>query len=573
MNNPVMTMPGIIKQIITNPASDRYQRLWKERYAGRKYGLLFLGAGLLQIPGILAAKAMGIYLCAADGNPDAPGASLADEFFPVDLKDVSGLETCAAKLKHEGKIHGVLTIGTDFSASVAYVADACGFPGIGYEHALDASRKHRMRKVFSEAGLPQPQSVNLNIDSEDRFESCVSELKYPLVVKPVDNMGARGVRLIRNQDELGPAIEQAYNQSREKRIIIEEKITGSEYSLDALIDRGRLYPTGIARRHVEYPPVFIERGHSFPCDVDETARRQMFDLLLAAADALGVKSGAVKGDIFYGPDGPLIGEVAARLSGGFMSGWTFPMSSGVNPAIGAIQIALGQELIQDFDPGYFTSVTELPVNERGLISVPGTVSRIVMPENLPEEVLFFPSVSPGSRVNFPRNNVEKCGNLIAPADGRQTEELLAKILVLLKPAGIEGLRLMFAQEYPPAYTKLFSTVKSDLSSRALVTSGPDQSSGGQYVLPAYVIGSEERDWNYRSIHNSLGLIKRIIPDFTWLADADPQKRIPGSGRSLAFLLCLLAGGAQAAIYYLELEKKNTENCSSEVLEIFGVYSV
>jgi len=59
--------------------------------------------------------------------------------------------------------------------------------------------------------------------------------------------------------------------------------------------------------------------------------------------ALGINMGCAKGDIKITSDGPKIGELAARLSGGFMSAYTYPLSTGVDLMRAAIEIALGQE--------------------------------------------------------------------------------------------------------------------------------------------------------------------------------------------------------------------------------------
>ncbi|HRU27458.1 MAG TPA: hypothetical protein P5082_00685, partial [Treponema sp.] len=121
-----------------------------------KRRILILGAGLMQKPAITFAKGMGLETVVADGDPQAVCASLADRFENIDLKDKEGLEALGRALMNDGGLSAVMTAGTDFSASVAWVAEKLGLPGIPYETALDASDKERMRRRFKEAGVPSP---------------------------------------------------------------------------------------------------------------------------------------------------------------------------------------------------------------------------------------------------------------------------------------------------------------------------------------------------------------------------------------------------------------------------------
>jgi biotin carboxylase len=115
--------------------------------------ILILGAGVMQGPVIRLARQKGYRICVADGNDKAVHAQDADEFVHVDLKDKEALAAAAAGLPG---LAGVMTAGTDFSASVAWVAEKLGLPGIPYEVALDASDKARMRTRLAAAGVPVP---------------------------------------------------------------------------------------------------------------------------------------------------------------------------------------------------------------------------------------------------------------------------------------------------------------------------------------------------------------------------------------------------------------------------------
>lgn len=173
--------------------------------------VLILGGGAMQLPAIRLAAGMGWKVIVADGSPAAPGAAEADVFEHVDLSDREGMLAMARRYRIASDLDGVFTAGTDFSATVAYVAQELGLPGIPYETALDASDKFRMRGVFARHGIPSPRFVGLSMG--DDVVSSARGLEPPYVVKPVDNMGARGIRRVDDPDGLREAAEQADRKS------------------------------------------------------------------------------------------------------------------------------------------------------------------------------------------------------------------------------------------------------------------------------------------------------------------------------------------------------------------------
>lgn len=268
-----------------------------------KKRVFMLGAGFMQGVAIRAARALGCTVVAADGNPSAVCAGEADEFVCIDLKDTARLVDYARYLQQNGGLDAVFTAATDFSAAVAAIAAACGLRGHKLEAALNATDKVRMRECFRKAGVPSPvfieltaadfaapaaaaevstvagaSAANLAVPSDrlaaidsarysdagtaeaDKLEQRLGELagRFPLVVKPVDNMGARGCSLVGELSELRKAAVTAAQLSRSGRVIVEEYIEGSEFSIEGLVFGGQLYVTALADRHIFFPPYFIE---------------------------------------------------------------------------------------------------------------------------------------------------------------------------------------------------------------------------------------------------------------------------------------------------------------------------
>ena len=457
-----------------------------------KKRVFMLGAGFMQGIAIRAARALGCTVVAADGNPSAVCAAEADEFVCIDLKDTARLIDYARYLQQNGGLDAVFTAATDFSAAVAAIAAACGLRGHTLEAALNATDKVRMRECFRKAGVPSPAFIELTAADlaapADRFvaadnlpygdagaatadtlERRLGELagRFPLVVKPVDNMGARGCSLVKNLSELRKAAATALQYSRSGRAIVEEYIEGSEFSIEGLIFGGRLYITALADRHIFFPPYFIEMGHTIPSAYPQALADEVISVFERGVHALGLTDGAVKGDILVRNGKAFVGEIAARLSGGYMSGWTVPYSCGLDITSAALTLALGGSP-RLHTCGKDAFVVPLKQNcpfvsaERAWISIPGqvaSVSGLEAARAAPFVKDVFPRAGAGDTVVFPQNNVEKCGNVLSAAPSRReavqaSETACRKIVLRLRPHVAET-DAFLAELHSPAEQQIF----------------------------------------------------------------------------------------------------------------------
>lgn len=457
-----------------------------------KKRVFMLGAGFMQGVAIRAARALGCTVVAADGNPSAVCAAEADEFVCIDLKDTARLIDYARYLQQNGGLDAVFTAATDFSAAVAAIAAACGLRGHTLKAALNATDKVRMRECFRKAGVPSPAFIeltaadlaapadrleargnvrysDLGAATADTLERRLGELagRFPLVVKPVDNMGARGCSLVKNLSELRKAAATALQYSRSGRAIVEEYIEGSEFSIEGLIFGGRLYITALADRHIFFPPYFIEMGHTIPSDCTQDIADEVMSVFERGVHALGLTDGAVKGDILVRNGKAFVGEIAARLSGGYMSGWTVPYSCGLDITAAALTLALGgSPRLHTCGKDFF--VVPLKQNcpfvsaERAWISIPGqvaSVSGLEAARAAPFVKDVFPRAGAGDTVVFPQNNVEKCGNVLSAAPSRReavqaSEAACRKIVLRLKPHVAET-DAFLAELHFPAEQQIF----------------------------------------------------------------------------------------------------------------------
>ncbi|XDD55437.1 alpha-hydroxy-acid oxidizing protein [Leptospira sp. WS4.C2] len=381
--------------------------------------ILIIGGGLLQVPIIQTAKTMRLHTVVADMNPTSIGFQIADEAILMSTKDVEGMVRESKKFAQNSPIHGVITAGTDASMTVAAVASALQLPGIRFVDAEAASNKVKMRQRLKEFGMPIPRfaAVWSLQDAKDALDS----LTFPLVMKPADNMGARGVIKVTNKDDLPTAFRHAKRFCPTGELILEEYMEGPELSVDALAFQGQIRMTGIADRIIEREPYFIEVGHNMPSAMSKEVLEEVERVMAGGMRALGIHLGAGKGDIKVTKDGVKIGEIAARLSGGFMSAFTYPLSTGVNLNRAALLISLG-ETPDNLDP-----VLSRVSIERSLLSKPGkliSIGGVEETKKIDGVSEVFIQSKPGDIIKEPTNNIDKSGHVIIVADNLKDAELV-----------------------------------------------------------------------------------------------------------------------------------------------------
>lgn len=381
--------------------------------------VLIIGGGLLQVPIIQTAKTMRLRTIVADMNPQSIGFQIADGQIVMSTKDVEGMVREAKRFVMSEPIHGVITAGTDASMTVAAVAGALSLPGIRFVDAEAASNKVKMRQRLKEFGMPIPNFAP--VWSLNDAKEALSFLKFPLVMKPADNMGARGVIKVERADDLNHAFRHAKRFCPTGELILEEYMEGPELSVDALAFNGQIRMTGIADRIIEREPYFIEIGHNMPSRMPKSVLAEVEQVMAGGMRALGIHLGAGKGDIKVTKDGVKIGEIAARLSGGFMSAFTYPLSTGVNLNRAALLISLGET------PDNLEPVLNRVSIERSLLSKPGkllAINGIEEAKKIEGVCEIFIQSKLGDIIKDPTNNIDKSGHVIITADHFEVAETI-----------------------------------------------------------------------------------------------------------------------------------------------------
>jgi len=310
----------------------------KKDFWGRSKNLLIIGGGVLQHQTLLECNNLGLGKILVDADPGcfcAKSPLFNEDYFiqasTKDPKEVLSQVKKWLKKNKKVKIVGVYTQGCDVAVTVSYVAKKLGLPSIGNDVAFKSNNKIAMRKAFEKGGIPQP-----------KFGS----VKLPCVVKPSDNCASRGVTIVRDVRDMDKAIVMASVNSSNREYIVEEFIDGKEYSVDTVVYKGIVYPGGISDRvFLDKNEYAVQDGSITPSFLPESKQNMMYYVMQECADALGVKWGALKGDLIVDKDGHVkVLEVCTRLSGGFDSQYRKPYSYGINLIKATIDLACGKEL-------------------------------------------------------------------------------------------------------------------------------------------------------------------------------------------------------------------------------------
>lgn len=388
--------------------------------------ILLLGASSDQLFAIKTAKEMGLHTIVVDGDKLAPGFSLSDEHFVISTRDIDALKCFVDEYQQKRKIDAVSVMGSDIPQYVAELAAYIGVPHIPIESALLTTNKLAMKKHFLMHSIPIPWFSE--VDDFQHLLSIIDERGLPIIIKPLDRSGARGVFLIKEVKNL----ENLYNRSKElsfcKKVMAEEYLPGVQISTESIICDGVVHTPGFVDRNYEMldilSPNIIENGGWQPSSLDKEKRNEIESLIASIAKSLGIENGVIKGDIVYTTDGAKVIEVATRLSGGDFSESLIPLGLGVNYVKTAFEIALGIQANLDS----LTPKNNVFVANRYFFPKSGVLQKIdgiddVKAKNFVKKLTF--KYKPGEVIPEITDHSQRAGLFIVIADNK--DELESRI--------------------------------------------------------------------------------------------------------------------------------------------------
>lgn len=304
--------------------------------------ILMLGGSLYQIYAIKEARRQGYYVITCDYLPDNPGHKYAHEYHNVSTTDKQAVLELARRLD----VDGIVAYASDPAAPVAaYVSEKLGLPGNPYDSVEILSKKDLFRNYLAEHGFNTPRAKGYKTYEEALAD--IDNFKLPVMVKPVDSSGSKGINKLTDRSQLKAFVEDALSYSRDKRFLIEEFIVkrGYQISGDAFSVDGKLVFHCLGNEYYsdKCDKDFAPLGECWPFMMEPQLIDRLHDDLQRLITSLGMRSTAYNVEAIVDHDDNIyILELGAR-SGGSLIPQITRYATGVDMVEYVIKAAMGED--------------------------------------------------------------------------------------------------------------------------------------------------------------------------------------------------------------------------------------
>lgn len=296
--------------------------------------IVIIGANDFQNPLILKAKELGYETHVFAWQDGSVGETTADYFYPISIVEKDTILEECRKIQPDA----IATIASDLAnITVQYVASRLGLPCNSDECIAVSTNKYLMRCALRDAGVATPRFQTVS-----SAEEC-DDVIFPVIVKPTDRSGSRGITKVLSVQELSGAIDAAVQHSFEKKAIIEEYIQGPEYSCECISFEGKHILLTLTQKFTTGAPYFIETGHIEPADLTDDMLEQVRAEVFAGLDALKIQNGASHAEFRITPEAQVrIIEIGSRMGGDCIGSDLVRISTGRDFVKMVIDTALGR---------------------------------------------------------------------------------------------------------------------------------------------------------------------------------------------------------------------------------------
>lgn len=307
--------------------------------------ILLLGGSAQQVVAIETAKRLGYYTVLCDYLTDNPGQYHADQFYLVSTTDKDAVLEIAKK----ENVNGVLAYASDPAApTAAYVAEKLGLPGNPYSSIEILCNKDLFRAYLEEHNFCTPAARGYTDLSKAMLDIANGFFRFPIIVKPVDSSGSKGVSRIDTLDQAEDLLAVAMSYSRGKRIIVEEWVEKFGYQIagDGLSIDGKLVFRCFANDHFNPKCInpFVPISASFPYNMPAKVQDKIHDTIQLLLTSLGMKTCTYNFDLRIDSDyNVYLMEVAPRDGGNYIPD-VIRYATGVDLVEYAVKGAMGETL-------------------------------------------------------------------------------------------------------------------------------------------------------------------------------------------------------------------------------------
>jgi len=334
---------------------------------------LILGGGIQQIPLIKKLKERDYKILLIDYYNQPPGKKYADKHLKVSTLDMELI----LNVIHERDIDIdlVATMATDQPVlSASYIAEKLGiYYPLSYSDAIKVTNKSHMKRILKSNDIDTP---NYHVLSEFPHSSIF--LQFPIIVKPTDNQGQRGISAVNNEKELKNAINYAINNSCEKKCIVEDFVPGKEVSINAFVIKNKLSILMITdRKHFSYKKtVGVCKAHEYPSSINMTERDNLIKITKKIINAFSLSNTPLYMQAIVQKDSNIsVIEFGCRIGGG-LEAYLLPLTIGIDVVDVYIDQLERKGVSINKSNYYAFSAVDF------IMCRPGKISRIIVPNFL-----------------------------------------------------------------------------------------------------------------------------------------------------------------------------------------------
>lgn len=390
-------------------------------FAGKK--ILVLGCGTWQVPWLKRAREMGMTVFATDWSADPDGKQYADVFEQIDLKDKEG--SLAFAKKHQ--VEAVFTSADVGVQTAAYVAKNLGLPYHSTEVAFRATNKEAMRQRAKEIGLGIPGFQSCS-SLEEALEAAAN-FGYPVILKPVDSASSRGVSVVENETELRAFFDTSLSASVSGTVLVEEFMTGTEGSVEALVANGKAVILGICDKAKSPLPYRYDLQLNYPGNYSENQFRNIESFIQKLVSGYEIQNGVIHVEIMVHEQDVRLIEFAIRGCGSKVITHLMPASRGFDVLTWLLSAAFGSIApisLTQYKPGMLKFIM-LP---QGVIA---SVSGIETAKQIDGVLDCDIERKAGDQIGIIPDGRSRPGYLLAVADSKtQLEEVVQRAMETIK---------------------------------------------------------------------------------------------------------------------------------------------
>lgn len=298
--------------------------------------IAIIGANEFQNKLVLKAKELGYETHVFAWEEGAVAKENSDFFYPISIVNKEEILNICKKVN----IDGICSIASDLAMlTVNYVADKLNLVGNSLETTKITTDKYEMRLILEKNKIPVPKFFKLNKLEEEKLK----ELKYPIIIKPTDRSGSRGVYKINTEEELKRKFELSQKVSFSNEVILEEYIGGKEYSVESISQNGIHKIIQITKKYTTKNS-FIEIAHEQPATLEEKQKLKINDIVIKSLTALKIENGAAHTELKIDGEKIKIIEIGGRMGGDFIGSDLVKISTGIDYLKLVLDVAIGKKI-------------------------------------------------------------------------------------------------------------------------------------------------------------------------------------------------------------------------------------